>query len=293
MKSNYTGCKLYKVTDEETKVIRVLRRKSNIACIIAPDKNLSNKREIHAEELSEYSLLKPNGNISFNIVTIDKDKDLYDIIIMAGKQDDNKDYACCRQIIVNPFSESIGFRSYGLAISRESCMGKIDYDKIKSCNGVVSTLNINVYRDDFKSSIYPLIDSFMRKGDKVLQNLSKRYSKRYMGMNTSVKMLMNNTKFWDEYDRMFNIKHLPTKIEKNNLDPIQLQYLESLISYLMGDIIVIPYWYDININAISSDYIFVRDVTEKLYIISYARGNFIQQKHMNDSEIAKFMSIKK
>lgn len=294
IKRNFIGCKLYTVENEEVKIIRVLRRKSEEEYIIMDNNDFTTRRPISMKELEDkYTLLNPHGMISFNIAYLDQQKvgGVKDVIIMLGKEN-SKDYATCRQMIVDPFAEITGVNKYGLCMSRDTCPANIKYDAVKGCNGIYKSMAINVYKDDEPEVILELAKKIISLSNKILIDIRQKL-KKGNGTCTTVKQLFEENHFWDEFDRMFGIKNLDDVIVNDTLNLEQLTFLEQDISYLMDDVAVVPFGYDINMGAIQSDYMLVRDKTKKIYLINYLKGSFISQKHMDDKELSQFTSVKK
>jgi len=295
MAKKYVGCKFYRTKEDgELEIIRVLKKRSEIACTVITEGDPNSRRVMTAENMKKYNLLKPNGVCSFNIVDIIESKryKAQDVMVLLSSFGKEKDFAMCRQLIVNPFTEGTYGRTYGLSMSRDTCPTEIDYDMAKGCNGVAFTQLINIYRDDTPDSIMALAKSTIPRCDKVLKELKQRFKDEF-GFCSSLKELLEHNSFWEEYDRMFGIKVINDIIKNNTLSLEQLTYLETEISYLMDNVIVVPYGYDINLNAIKSDYMLIRDKTNQLYLVSYLRGTFLTQEHMSEEEIKKFTSIKK
>ena len=294
MGTNYRGAKFYKYDEnEKMEVIRFLDKKTDTSCFVMDNDDLSTKRVISAEELSEYTLLKPNAMISVNIVALHPtEKKWKDVIVMVGKYGDKSDYACCRQVFMDPFMQQLGQTKFGVALSRPECPPGLDYDKVKSHNGVFVSRSVNIYRDDTKETIMALLGSIEKQASKVLSECEQRF-KENTGASKDLGSLLSDNNFWGILENMFEITRLDDVIENNALNLEQLTFLEQKISHIMDDVTVVPYGYDINLGAIRSDYMLIRDSKNSLYLVSYLKGTFITQEHMSEEELSKFTSIKK
>lgn len=291
---NYNGHKFFRTKDDgEIEIIRVLRKKNENTVFVITEGDKNSRREMTAEKLSEYTLLKPHGMFGLNVVNVMEDKNHkdYDVIAIISRLGDPGDFAMCRQLIVNPFTEGIIGRTYGLAMSRVTCPNNVEYDMVKGCNGIKHSTNVAIYMDDTKETIMDMLKNMIPRCDKVLKQLQQRF-KDAVGFSGSLEKLLEDQRFWEEYDRMFGIKYIDSTIKDDFLTLEQQTYLQEKISYLMDDITVVPYGYDINMRAIKGEFMLVRDNTNKLYLISYLRGSFITQKHLSEEELMKFASVK-
>ena len=291
---NYRGAKFYKYDEnEKMEVIRFLEKKTDTSCFVMTNDDISTKRAISAEELSYYTMLKPNAMLSVNIVGLHPtDKKWKDVIVMVGKYGDKSDYACCRQVFIDPFMQQLGKTKFGIALSRPVCPPGLDYDKVKSHNGLFVNRAINIYRDDTKETIMPLLASIEKQATKVLIECKQKF-KEGTGSSKDLNGLLVDNGFWGILNDMFEITKLDDTIQNDALNLEQLTFLEEKISHIMDDVTVVPYGYDINLGAIQSDYMLVRDSTNSLYLVSYLKGAFLTQEHMSEEELAKFTSVKK
>jgi hypothetical protein len=293
----FVGAKFYKYKEDGSlETIRIVRAKSENNFIIIKDDDFSIKYTKTSDQLHEYTLLRSDALYTFNIVINAKDDAiLHDILVtMSRKQDKNKPYVVCRQMMQNLFMQIIktDVTTLGNCVSHDSCPPDVDFKINLICSKLVRTFSVNGYLNDTPEVIMKLASKIIIQSDRILEAQYNELHKRYNGLCTSVKELLEENSFWDEVNKGLKVTKLNDKIENCSLNAEQLTYLQQEISYLMDKVHVIEYDHDIDFNQIKSDYMLIRDIENKLYMISYLRGSFIKQEHLSEEELAKFNSIK-
>ena len=154
--------------------------------------------------------------------------------------------------------------------------------------------NLAVYLDDTMDSVLAIAEAAKRTGDKILTATKERFKDAEVeGLTGSLKGLWNDTLFWDLFDEMNKVNSIPGVIENNSLSVSQLYYLEEKLENHILNWALIPYNYDINLNNIGMEYALLRDSEGSVYLITFQKGEKIENNSMSYEEIEKFSSIKR
>lgn len=162
------GSKWYRYDkDGNLVVVRVVRHNSdtNVSIIKLKQKidevQSLEKRKIDVHDLEDaYTLLNPDGYVTFNIVTIGNKEDgkpVQDVVVTLHRLKDlntgNKvPYAVCRQNVINTYSTVIMKHStdweVGMTMSVETIPEGIDYNIMTACNSCDKVIAVAAYLDD-------------------------------------------------------------------------------------------------------------------------------------------------
>jgi hypothetical protein len=294
--NTFIGVKFYKYNEnKDLEIIRVVGIKPNNRFTVIKNNDTLLKCIKTAEQLHEYTMLRPDAIFTFNIVINAEDKEkLQDVVVtMSRKQDKDMPYVVCRQMMQNLFSQIVTTQTIlGNCVSQDTCPLDVNFRINFVCSKLVRTFGVNAYLDDTPEDILKFANKIIHQADKVLEEQYQRLHPVYKGLCTSVKQLLEENSFWDDVYKGLKITKLNSKIENSSLSLEQLTYLEQEISYLMDKVDVVEYDHDIDFTKIKSDYMLILDSEKKLYLVSYLRGSFIKQEHLSEEELAKFESIK-
>lgn len=262
---------------------------------------------IRKEELNNYRHLIPIGYIiSFWVIPNDPDmikNKLKDLVFIFDPVLDNLlwDHSenCAPTLIKARLTDAILPIDYG----ERRCMTMMDDDWILAKE--LDELS-EMKRYDYKRvAVY--IDTTLKEYSKLLQNTYKIYNDI---LEKSSKIIIEH---YNEYftprnniidlikllslDNMidYSLDIMSKKIEKvQNFDSkneyglkvFSVEDIEDIIvtyGVEMKDIIIMKYWYDLDINSISMKHMFIRDIiTGELYIIVF-NSNGISTKALNDA----------
>lgn len=296
MRQIYLGDKFYKYIEEEDRIeiVRIIKMKNTETFIIERE-DTKDKFKINRDRLlSEFTRLKSDGFISFAIVNLQDN--LKDVIVSLyrSKDIDNKvalPYAACRQNIFDLFSSQIkreGINSdvtyIGISVSVDTIPEDTPYEMVLSCNGIIENTMVSVYIDDTLDSILSMIRE--SKYDLVLKTLNNRLSDpKIVGSCESLRDLLIYNNFMYDFHKGFNIVKVPFKVEileSYEILPEQRIYLENDLKVEMFRTYTLEYDKEINLNKIEREYILISDVNDKLYILAYDKGKYINRVYQQN-----------
>lgn len=306
-KRGITGLKYYKPTDDEKgyTVLRVVKKKGDSNYVIFYENNPGVKHIVTRDFLSGFRPIRPHAN--FGIVFCETGGGKYrleDVVTLFAKDGMTSDFAICRQNVIDPLYALLGGENkYGMAISRDSIPSNIDYDAFKRHDKFIRSVNLYAYLDDTVDSLLSLIPSIKIQADKILKASYDKFHKDGKGFCKTLKELYENNDLWGLWDSMFGIKSIPGEVqlpsEKNpmcQMDIQQVYALQNAIGYYINDLVIVPYWYDIEFANIRIDFDLVRDSTGKVYLVTYQKGDGItipeNEQALTKEEKEKFLAPK-
>jgi hypothetical protein len=293
----FIGAKFYKYKEDGSlEIIRISRVKSEGVYVVHKDNDNKVTYIRTEEQLHEYTLLRSDAIYTFSIVVnAESNEKLYDVIVTMARKSDkgNKPYVVCRQMMQNIFAQMVTTQKVlGMSLSQDTCPADVKFEVMLMCSKLINTIIVNGYVDDTPETILKFAQKIIKQADKILSVQASKLSDAFQGLCGSVEELLKENGFWDDVDKGLKITKLNDKIENCSLNTEQLTYLESEISYLMDNVTVVEYDKDIDFSKIKTDYMLIRDNENKIYLVNYIRGTFIQQKHLSEEEVKKFTSIK-
>ena len=296
MRQIYLGDKFYKYIEEEDRIeiVRIIKMKNTETFIIERE-DTKDKFKINRDRLlSEFTRLKSDGFISFAIVNLQDN--LKDVIVSLyrSKDIDNKvalPYAACRQNIFDLFSSQIKREGVnndvtyiGISVSVDTIPEDTPYEMVLSCNGIIENTMVSVYIDDTLDSILSMIRE--SKYDLVLKTLNNRLSDpKIVGSCESLRDLLIYNNFMYDFHKGFNIVKVPFKVEileSYEILPEQRIYLENDLKVEIFRTYILEYDKEINLNKIEREYILISDIDDKLYILAYDKGKYINRVYQQN-----------
>lgn len=310
--NRYLGYKFFKEGKNGFEVIRVKKVKDNdkIKCI-----NLDNGNTItiNLDQLKEYTPLEPYGVLSVNIVEVAGEKDvvlilykLLELKIMGM----NSPYAICRQSINDFFADLIynnpeENNMVGISCSRDNCPANIDFNQLATCDNILESNIVYLYRDDTLNSILQVIP-LLSKIDNVLDNLYSTYCKsnnildiyikgKYKfkdGWCGDLKTLLRENNFMADFNSMCDITEVDFDI-KNYLNTREsgvqeltypaLLFFDEVFKVNAIETRVIKYNYNIDLSKFNNtNYVFLRDNTGDVYLVVYLVDGEFLEKELED-----------
>ena len=301
---NLLGCRVFKNEDGKLEVLKII---SFVNKDTARVMNLDSYKtfKIPFESLlNEYTLLKPDGRITFSIVNLANN--VQDVIACMhiensiNNDDTNLPYCVCRQNVINVYNEII--KKYdtntfvGMTMSVESVPEGIDYKMMLACNSIEHFISIAYYMDDKLSDILKCIRKISLY-DSVLENLyMDNYNKllktnkylaetedilhqsTYGGYCRTLEDLLELHEFMYDVRRAFGIATLENmsiaenRIDKDGTIKLNANELEKITESYGFEIyryILIKFAKDISIEKISSKYLMFADMNENIYLMIY------------------------
>ena len=271
------GSKYYKFIDDNTvRVLRLTKIKNDNEFVMRDSQD--NVVKLNKNELESYTLLRPDGYITFSIVGLEQDT--RDVIVTLHRRKDiengdNIPYCVCRQNIFDLFANQIVKDEniyIGVSISKDTCPEDTPYDITMACNTVERTQMVAVYIDDTLDTILSMINQH-----KYNETLKKMYGSiinpNLKGYCISLKQLLEENYFMYDFLKGFDIEPVRIKINEEDIEygltNSDIRYLESLFKFHMQRLYVIKYDKDIDMSSIQRDYVLVSDLNQKIYILTY------------------------
>lgn len=287
----YLGDKFYRHSEDESiQVLRVIKIKNTDLFVLEDEKT---KERFKANTLAlkeDYTKLKPDGFLCFTIAELQEG--LKDVIVALYKRKDLEDglnipYAVCRQNIYDLHSSQIIREGYneniqyiGMSMSKDTVPEGVNFEIILACNGISDKYDVSVYMNDKLEDILAMIK--VKKFDIVLETLSNNMSSvNVVGSCKTLKDLLEQNKFMFDFHSAFNIHEITVPIETigdtYELIPEQRIMLEDMLKVEMFKTYVLEYDKEINFSKIERDYVLVSDYYNKLYVIAYDKGAYINR----------------
>jgi uncharacterized protein YfcZ (UPF0381/DUF406 family) len=313
------GYKLFKVDEENDKVhmlrivdmhrpFKITDSTKDPSEITIYDYEDDTRKKVRVDSLKEYSPLKPDGIMTFSIVTIrdEMGKPCNDVIVTASKflnielKLSNIPYAVCRQnindIFYSHFAADENDTLVGLAVNQDTCPSNFDYRIMFAADEISRNDFINFYRSDTLDDILKLIK--VNKYNEVLKNLFLRHIKYLKkpelqfksevgGWCRDLKTLLTENNFQADINQMLDIMQVDFNLSDYFDTATKTTSTGEAISYTiannelmywlsiqfkanMSEVAILEYDHDINLGSFqNSNYIFIRDNTDKLYFAVY------------------------
>lgn len=291
----------YKYIKELDKVdtLRVIKFKNSETVTVS---NGDKKFPVQTKLLmKEYTRIKPDGYITFSIISIYED--YKDVIITLHRKKDidengmSKPYCACRQNITNVFANQIIQGDYtfvGMSMNIDSAPIDVPYEMILSCDKVIESQIVSIYIDDTLDQILSYINT--RKYDEVLCNIKSitKQNDKLIGYCETLKELLVDTEFMQDFYSAYNIIKVPFKvvlIDENEIIPTQRKYLEDELKCEMFKTYLIKYSREIDLGKIKREYILVSDDDNDLYVLGYDKGKYINRTYRDNIKDKRDASI--
>lgn len=312
------GSKWYRYDkDGNLVVVRVVRHNSdtNVSVIRLKQKldeiQSLEKRKIDIRDLEDaYTMLNPDGYVTFNIVTIGNKEDgkpVQDVVVTLHRLKDlntgNKvPYAVCRQNVINTYSTVIMKHStdweVGMTMSVETIPEGIDYNIMTACNTCDKVIAVAAYLDDNLEDILGLVKpKDLHEYDFVLNELYKDHINNipklfreeackapiHKGYCRYLAQLLDYTDFMYDFERAFGIAKI-NDIEINDeyieqgdlingfiMKKSQLEIIEKAYGFKFINPIFMLFDKDINIDELSDEIALVKDCRNKIFLCNYIK----------------------
>lgn len=286
--------------DESITMFRIMRVNNNK--VIVRNMDTEEEKILEKDELKNYTILEPDGYITFNIVKISNT--FRDVVVTASRIRDLKNgdtfpFAVCRQNIIDVFYNLLvkdeSEMMVGLSISRNTCPANYSMTLMLACNEIEFSESINIYRTDTLDDIYKFISA--RYND-ILEELYKTHVNRigdpvllfknhHDGWCKNLRTLLQENNFQYDIDDMLGISSVDFVVEDYSVlrtwKDIDVQYISltddlirwfsSLFKVNITELVLIKYGFDIDVeNDFNNEQFFlIRDKNKILYICCYKR----------------------
>ena len=312
------GSKWYRYDkDGNLVVVRVVRHNSdtNVSVIRLKQKldeiQSLEKRKIDIHDLEDaYTMLNPDGYVTFNIVTIGNKEDgkpVQDVVVTLHRLKDlntgNKvPYAVCRQNVINTYSTVIMKHStdweVGMTMSVETIPEGINYNIMTACNTCDKVIAVAAYLDDNLEDILGLVKpKDLHEYDFVLNELYKDHINNipklfreeackapiHKGYCRYLAQLLDYTDFMYDFERAFGIAKI-NDIEINDecieqgdlingfiMKKPQLEIIEKAYGFKFINPIFMLFDKDIDIDELSDEIALVKDCRNKIFLCNYIK----------------------
>lgn len=287
----FLGDKFYRYI-EETDTVEIIRiskiKNENSFSYVTVDntKGTITKSEL----LDSYTKLKSDATIAFTIVNLQDD--MKDVIVAMYRTNDlengvNLPYAVCRQNIFDLFTNQVqkGKTMYfGVSVSVDTIPEDVPFEMTLACNGLVYDNKISVYMDDTLETILSFVNT--GKFDAVLNSIYTKVSNSEIkGYCNSLEQLLLENDFMYDFLRAFDIHRVDFELEtqeNGELDVNQRIIIEEMLKVEMFRTYVLEYDKEINLKEIKRNYILVSDKNNKLFIVGYDKGEYINRAYVQN-----------
>ena len=278
---------------------------------------------IDINDLDEYTLLRPDGYIHFNIVTLpdfnNTGKIMHDVVVLLYTIDDLSNvFAVCRQNTAGFHSNMINItkeENMGFSVSRSTCPPNVVFEQFLQCNDLLLTESISVYIGDTLDTIFQCIKNkeFDRTLDAIFTDYISLISNGkkdvelilkdipcFKGYCKDLRTLLEFNEFMDDILYAFNITKINSIIPVENDTGVIVD--DEVIRNIIFELnITNPLWYkcipydkDIELNDIKFKYNLISDIHYNIYVFVYdSNDDFVISDYEKLSNAEKANMINK
>lgn len=278
------GTKLYKYEDDKLYEVRVLGYDEKTSKYtlkwLEKDEVADYDYDVIHDQLTR---LDPDGVVSFNIV---KDGPVQDVMILTHPLKDGEisstPFAVCRQDSIDIFRMATtatpvkGQVWAGISINKNNCPAEAKLTDFMQCEDIIYTIMIAVYNTDTLDDIISLV--FEDKFDRVLETYEKKHKgDNLVGICTSLRQLMEETKFMYDFHETMGIIEVPFLIDES---PKIIELIKDIIGQIkhayISNIYLIPYSKQIDTSEFERPWVLMtpdsskaKKEDQKIYIVGY------------------------
>ena len=295
VKKHIIGTKYYKFIGDDIIMIRLLRVKNADAYVV--DAN-GTRCTMTKAEFESYRKLNPDGYVGYCIV--EQEENIQDVLVSFHRRKDlntkkQLPFAVCRQNLYDFFSNAInqeeGVTHIGCSISQESCPLEIEFPILLASNSIHEMTLTACYIEDTLSDLLKLVST--PKYDDVLYKLYQMYDKeKTRGACPNLKQLLYENGFINDVYRGFN----ELKVHFDYVPELMhelVHAVEDIVKYQLLDPIWIPFDRDVDLKAIRDEYLIIRDASNKLWVVSYKRGEYVNRPYFLQEDHTEFDTLNK
>ena len=264
---------------------------------------------LYTDLKNNYTPIKPEGMVSFNIVFMDSKKETKDVIVLMYKAIElaigiREPYAVCRQSVNDFFSDFVvkdvsKNTLVGVSCTRDNCPANLDYNVLLSCSGIQRSDIVSYYKDDTLEDLIECIP--VEKYNKVLNEMYEQFtpnakdiilaqaSQECEGWCRNLQLLLQINNALADFDNMNGVIGVDFDMSKHldrrdtgvfELDYPSRLFLSEVIKCNIKETRVTEYNYSIDMSKFNNtSYTLIRDVNNKLYLIVYlVQGEFLEEE---------------
>lgn len=293
-----------KSTMEEVRLVRIQNSEFG-SVLVTKGPELGTQRKIAYKELEDnYVKLKPDGFVTFNIVTLGQN--LKDVMVLVNRSTDTQKgsglpYSVCRQCVIDLFAKQLSPDNVdytGISISQDTCPADVQFENYLACESVDKSetiafyigdkldniLSILKYTKDYDQTLLDLHDSHcmhLANNNKFIAESYKR-KPEVDGYCSDLNSLLKLNNFDYDLQMAFGIVPLDMDFEgtSNSIaikDPVgnyslTIEASKVLSNILLANIdksLVIKYDKDIDLDAIKRKFCLVSDKNKDVYLVAY------------------------
>lgn len=281
------GDKYYKVLDDDS--VDIFRVSGTAHDKIKISRGINNKK-VGLDYFKDYTKINPDGFIFFNIVNMGPtEQEGQDVLVTLNRKDDIKKhnglpYIGCRQNIFDLYSNPTNNTNstiLAMSMTVDTVPEGSNYEDILACHSVDYFEKVSVYLEDTLDEIISLVDD-IGKFDKVLWKMyNNMKDSEFTGLNKDLKSLLYTTHFEYDFKRAYDIHQVDfeIKIVDDGLTYESKILLEGIVKEEIIASYALPYDKEINLAAIERKYVLVSDVKDKLYVVAYDSGEYVNRPY--------------
>ena len=280
------GQRLYKYIGDKLIQCRLIKIKNENHYVVKTTDGA--KVNLNAQQYKSYTKLKEDGIVL--ITKVELDDSVPDIIVSFFRYKDlskHVPYAVCRQNVYDVYSNTIendgGAMYIGCSVSKDTCPKNIKFSIMRACNKILLADHIAVYYDDTIDSIMECLEGtgHMLEYDKTMGILYEGFIKgKVRGQCSSVRQLLVENHFIQDVYRGFKVLKTNFPISGNEkFYPEYFRYVEDIIKVQLVGPVITEFTRDIDITKIQDKYIILLDSDNKLFILSYTEGEYINRPY--------------
>lgn len=290
--------------DDEIIILRIIKIKNENDVVVKDDHGNTFPTTMNVLR-NKYSLLNPDGFLSFNIVYIDGGLNgrFDDVIVTLHTRKDMESESkiptvICRQNINDLHAAQLKIEKqgtnkdfYGMSISKETCPEDVKFESILSCDGLVKSVPVAVYVDDTFEDIMSVIK--VKEFDNILESIFVDHVRRECNNNQSSGLIYNKmislptidgfvktlrellvmNNFMYDFYRTFDIIplkniNITTGMSKEDI-VLLMKVLGSFLNVNLTSFRMIRFGKDIDLSRLKTSYQLIANEKEEIYLVLY------------------------
>lgn len=290
------GAYFFKNEGNELLLLRLYKVKSENIFLLK-DKQ-KNKVVLNKEQLEEFTMVEPDGLIIHSLAS-DPAMGIDTMCFLYRIKDINDNieepYAVCRQNVLDPFEILLNNNPnkihVGVSISKDTAPVGFDFKSICVISGIRDQKVHFVYKDDSFEDIMSFVNEKLY--DKALgiikSHMDESDEMKFIGFEDSYRQLLLENDFMYDFRRAFGIVRLNIAIDTSinswtkdgiyKISENEIKTIERLTTHKVIAPVLIKYDKTVDLSEIKRSYLFFEDLNKELYIISYDKGDYINNDY--------------
>lgn len=278
------GDKYYRVIEDKVDIVRIHKVTDSFITISRG----INKSKVQEDYLNDFIKLNPDGTLFFNVVQMGRtEEEGHDVVVVLNRKKDlgnniGVPYLSCRQNVFDIFSNQTNRtdKTYlGMCMTVDNTPEGTPYSNMLACYGIIYSEKISTYMDDTLDNILDMINKQYMYNNVLMKIYKALSNSKYEGLSRDLKSLLKDNHFMYDFRKGFDIHSIDMNLtpENNTLNSLQIGFLEDYLKNIMHNVFIVEYSKEINLNKIEKEHILVCDNTNKIYIITYDKGSYINR----------------